>query len=278
MDNNQIEKFRPFLKWAGGKYNIADKVRKSLPSGTRLIEPFVGAGSIFLNTSFDRYTLNDINKDLINTFKYLKKDKQKFIDYSKQLFIPDNNTKSSFLELRDQFNITDDLRLKSALFIYLNRHVFNGLMRYNQSGKFNTSFGNYKKPYFPDEEMLYFARNLKSAKLTAFDFSKVMQTAKKGDVVYCDPPYVPLSLTAKFTSYHSTGFGLAQQEELVSLARELSAKGIPVVISNHDTEFVQNLYCDAKVHSFKVQRFISSKVDNRKAAKEVLAVFNEEVK
>ena len=82
------------------------------------------------------------------------------------------------------------------------------------------------------------------------------------------------SLTAKFTSYHSTGFGLAQQEQLVELAKELSSKGIPVVISNHDTEFVQNLYCDAQIHSFSVQRFISSKANNRKKAKEILAVFD----
>jgi len=271
---NNTKQFRPFLKWAGGKYRIANKVKQNLPNGSRLIEPFVGAGSIFLNTNFDRYVLNDINKDLINVFKYLKKDKKLFIKYCKQFFTIDSNRKNSFIELRDLFNKTDDQRLKSALFVYLNRHVFNGLIRYNQNGKFNTSFGDYKKPYFPEKEMLYFSKKLKTTKLTSLDFSKIMTIAKKGDVIYCDPPYVPISLTAKFVNYHSTGFNLAQQRQLVVLAKELSNIGIPVIISNQDTKFTQKLYCNAQLYSFNVQRFISCNVQNRRKSKEILAVFN----
>ena len=265
---------RPFLKWAGGKYLIVERIRKSLPEGNRLIEPFVGAGSVFLNTDFAHYTLNDINKDLINVFKVLKKEKERFVAYCYEFFTDKNNSRSAFLALREQFNTTDDIRLKAALFIYLNRHAFNGLMRYNQQGLFNTSFGDYKKPYFPEQEMLAFAKKSHLARFSCQDFSTVMKKAVPGDVVYCDPPYVPLSVTANFTKYHSSGFGLAEQEKLVTLAKELASQGITVVISNHDTEFVQDLYQGASIESFSVRRYISCNPKERNKAKELLAVFD----
>ncbi|MDA0911380.1 MAG: Dam family site-specific DNA-(adenine-N6)-methyltransferase [Proteobacteria bacterium] len=270
---DEISAQRPFLKWAGGKFQIVDKIRLSLPQGNRLIEPFVGAGSVFLNTSFEQYVLNDINQDLIGVFNILKQEKERFIGFVKELFGVENNSRSRFIQLRDKFNLTDDLRLKSALFIYLNRHAYNGLMRYNQSGQFNTSFGDYKKPYFPDSEMLAFAKRLNQAKLYCGDFEQVMSMAKKGDVVYCDPPYVPLSVTANFTKYQGEGFGLNEQERLVLKAKELAKKGIPVIISNHDTEFVQKLYKGADISSFDVQRYISRQGNNRKKVRELIAVF-----
>lgn len=270
----QQQSIRPFLKWAGGKFRIVDKIRASLPDGVRLIEPFVGAGSVFLNTNFSRYTLNDINKDLINVFKCLKREKGAFIDYCESFFCVSNNTREGFTELRDRFNETNDQRLKAALFIYLNRHAFNGLVRYNQDGQFNTSFGDYKKPYFPKGEMEAFFKKSHKAKFSCEDFSKVMLKAQPGDVVYCDPPYVPLSDTAYFTKYHTNGFGINEQEYLVELAKLLAKKGIPVIISNHDTDFVQKLYHGASIKSFEVQRFISCDGANRKKAKEILAVFD----
>lgn len=273
MKTPEQQKYRPFLKWAGGKYHIAERIQQSLPSGGRLIEPFAGAGSIFLNTSFDKYLVNDINQDLIQVYQYLKKEKHKFIEYCRSFFIEQNNEKTKFVELRTLFNQTEEPRLKAALFIYLNRHAFNGLMRYNQTGEFNTSFGSYKKPYFPEKEMLYFAEKLKKARLSSKNFACIMRQAKKGDIVYCDPPYMPLSLTANFTSYHSSSFGLKEQEQLADLAKELANKSIPVIISNHDTALVKELYKDAQLDSFEVPRFISCNVNNRKKAKEVLAFF-----
>lgn len=265
---------RPFLKWAGGKYHLVERIRQSLPEGNRLIEPFVGAGSVFLNTDYARYTLNDINQDLINVFKVLKKEKEGFIAYCYKYFTEKNNTKAAFVKLREKFNTTTDTRLKSALFIYLNRHAFNGLMRYNQLGEFNTSFGDYKKPYFPEQEMLAFAKKSHLARFNCQDFAAVMKKAQPGDVVYCDPPYVPLSVTANFTKYHSSGFGLEEQQKLVMLAKELANQGITVVISNHDTEFVQDLYQGATIESFSVRRYISCNPKERNKAKELLAVFD----
>lgn len=177
--------------------------------------------------------------------------------------------------MRTLFNETSDTRLKSALFIYLNRHCFNGLCRYNSKGGFNVPFGTYKNPGFPENEMRAFFIKSRTAKFKVLDFKEAMNSAVVGDVVYCDPPYVPLSLTSNFTDYAVGGFGLHKQEELALLAQQLQMKGIPVVISNHDTPFIRDAYQQSNIHAFEVQRYISCDSKNRNKAAEVLAVFCE---
>lgn len=265
---------RSFLKWAGGKYLLLNKIRQNLPSGHRLIEPFAGSGTVFLNTDYSNYLLADVNEDLIRCFHYLQNEKQSFIDFCKQFFQGQYNNKASFHSLRTEFNTTKDPRLKSGLFIYLNRHCFNGLMRYNQSGLFNTSFGDYKKPYFPEQEMRLFASKSSNARISCLDYVQSMEQAVPGDVIYCDPPYVPLSATSNFTTYHTGGFGPTDQENLEYMARLLAKKGIPVLISNHDVEYVQNLYATAHLIRFKVQRSISCNGDMRNKVPELLALFS----
>ncbi|HAU0282340.1 TPA: Dam family site-specific DNA-(adenine-N6)-methyltransferase [Legionella pneumophila] len=273
-EQDSIIPIRPFLKWAGGKFQIINKIRASLPKGSRLIEPFVGSGAVFLNTNYDKFILADINADLINLFEHLRIEKHNFIHFCKQFFGDEFNKKSTFLSLRSEFNSTTDNHLKAALFLYLNRHSFNGLMRYNSSGKFNTAFGDYKKPYFPENEMLAFIQKSGKAEFKCADYSLIMGEATKGDVVYCDPPYVPLSASANFTKYHSTAFGQQDQKRLVDLARELASKGIPVILSNHDTAFTQNLYQGSNIISFDVQRNISCNGNTRGRTREVLALFD----
>ena len=141
------KKIRPFLKWAGNKYRIIDQIRRKLPQGKRLIEPFVGSAAVFLNTDYERYLLTDTNADLIELYKLLKKEGKDFIEYSNSFFTDKNNNEEHYYNYREVFNTTDDCALKSALFIYMNRHGYNGLCRYNSQGKFNVPFGSYKKPY-----------------------------------------------------------------------------------------------------------------------------------
>lgn len=267
---------RPFLKWAGGKYQIIERIKRNLPEGNRLIEPFLGSGAVFFNTNYPRYTLADSNPDLINVFKQLKKGKLDFINFCASFFTPKQNNEQVFLKHREVFNTTLDAYLKAALFIYLNRHTFNGLMRYNSQGKFNVSFGRYKKPFFPRESMLFGVNKLSRAKLICTDFSNTMALAQPGDVVYCDPPYLPLSNTAKFTQYNADGFTLVHQKQLSILAEELAQKGVRVIISNHATAITLELYKKAKIKTFEVQRFISCVGNKRNKAKEVLAVFQDE--
>lgn len=266
-------KIRPFLKWAGNKYQILERIKEVLPQANRLIEPFVGSGAVFLNLDYNQYLLADNNGDLINLYLTLQTQGEPFINYCKSFFTEDNNRENRYYELRELFNTTSDAYLKAALFIYLNRHDYNGLCRYNSKGGFNTPFGQYRKPYFPEKSLLYFLTKAKNAVFKTADFRDIMRTAKKGDVVYCDPPYVPLSATANFTAYSSSGFGSKDQTELAELARELAGRGIPVLISNHATEFTLNAYKTAKIERFNVQRFISCDGANRGKAEEVLALF-----
>ncbi|MCB0061448.1 MAG: Dam family site-specific DNA-(adenine-N6)-methyltransferase [Caldilineaceae bacterium] len=265
---------KPFLKWAGNKYQIVDRIKAQLPAGKRLIEPFVGSGAVFMNTHYDRYLLADANVDLIRLYQYLQAEGDAFIDYSRQFFVPANNGKDQFYHFRTEFNTTTDSRYKSALFIYLNKHCFNGLCRYNQKGEYNVPFGRYKKPYFPEKEMRFFYEHAQNANFRHADFAEVMGDAEPGDVIYCDPPYVPLSETANFTSYSAGGFGVAEQQALAQAAAACAKRGIPVIISNHDTDFVREEYNGARFVAFDVQRYISCNGSNRGKAAELLAVFD----
>ncbi len=264
----------PFLKWAGGKGKLASVIREKLPAGSRLIEPFVGAGAIFLNTNYECYLLNDINTDLINLYKILKKHGKDFIDFTETFFIEKNNTPNKFYKFRDHFNSTHDEYEKSAIFIYFNRHGFNGLCRYNASGKFNVPYGKYKKPLFPREALLNFYQQAKKATFTCEDFAKTMHRAKAGDVIYCDPPYAPLSSTAFFNQYAGNQFDLNDQKRLAEIAQEVNQKGIPVLISNHDIALTREIYQPADITQFEVKRFISCKGDKREVVSELLALFD----
>jgi len=270
MNDNRV---RPFLKWAGSKYRILNKLAPHLV-GKRLIEPFVGSGAVFLNLSFDKYLLGDINPDLVNVFEYVKKDKHQFIREVENLFTIENNYKENYLKLREEFNSGITGKRRAAVFMYLNRHCFNGLCRYNQSGGFNVPFGRYKSPSIPNDSVQRFIDIAESTEFVCDDFQAVMGRAKIGDVVYCDPPYVPLSDTAFFTTYAAGGFTHQDQMKLAEKAKQLANKGIRVVISNHDTDVTRELYSGAKIESFLVQRMISRDVANRKQAKELLAIFN----
>lgn len=264
---------KPFLKWAGSKYRIIDRILDTLPKGNRLIEPFAGSGAVFLNTDFNDYLIADSNSDLINLFKQIQMDGADFIGYASTLFTPENNTDAAFYVLRSEFNECLEPARKSALFIYLNRHCFNGLCRYNSKGKFNVPFGRYTKPVFPEEAMLNFYGKSKRAVFETADFKSTMDKANTGSIIYCDPPYAPLTVTANFSAYTQLGFSLSDQQALADYAKKLSARGIPVAISNHNTKFTQSIYSGAKITFFEVQRFISSDANNRNRAAELLALY-----
>lgn len=265
---------KPFLKWAGGKLRIVDRIKALLPAGQRLIEPFVGSGALFLNTEYAAYLLADANADLINLYQQLQQGRQGFIDYCATFFIQTNNDEVTFYTLRRRFNQTGDPLEKAALFVYLNKHCYNGLCRYNARGEFNVPFGRYKQPYFPAAEMLTFHQKAQQATFQVQDFATTMAAAQPGDVVYCDPPYAPLSATANFTSYSAEGFGADEQQKLAEMAEQLRQRGITVIISNHDTPFTRELYALADQHSyFGVQRHISCDGAKRGKADEVLAVY-----
>jgi DNA adenine methylase len=268
------KKNRAFLKWAGGKYSLVEHIQARLPQANKLIEPFVGAGSVFLNTQFSRYLLNDINPDLINLYNLLKAQPDALINDISTFFSPRYNEEAMYYSLREEFNATQDEYYRAILFVYLNRHGYNGLCRYSLAGKFNVPFGRYKKPYFPEHEMFFFAEKSQKATFTCLPFEKVFSRARKGNVIYCDPPYAPISKTAAFTSYAARSFGQPSQEKLAELALQTSKKrGIPVLISNHDLPFTRHLYKGADFSMLSVKRSISQNGATRKPVDEILAFF-----
>ncbi|MCA1928956.1 Dam family site-specific DNA-(adenine-N6)-methyltransferase [Rheinheimera sp.] len=269
-----LKKSRAFLKWAGGKYNLVDAISLQLPDAPLLVEPFVGAGSVFLNTDYPAYLLNDINADLINLYQLLQTKPGDFIADARALFVQSSNDKNSYLSFREEFNQSSDSYQRSLLFLYLNRHGYNGLCRYNGSGKFNVPFGSYKKPYFPEAELWFFAEKAQKAKFVCMNYSELMQNLESPAVVYCDPPYVPLSRTASFTSYAKNSFDLDDQAQLANLAENCQSRGISVVISNHDTTLTRKLYEKARLTSIQVGRSISQNGATRGKVAELFALYN----
>ncbi|QTH65211.1 Dam family site-specific DNA-(adenine-N6)-methyltransferase [Psychrosphaera ytuae] len=268
------KKTRAFLKWAGGKYGLVEQINARLPEGKKLIEPFVGAGSVFLNSDYDSYLLNDVNPDLIALYKFVKARPVSFVKDAKKLFVNKNNDKVAYYGLRQEFNDSDDPYYRSLLFLYLNRHGYNGLCRYNLKGGFNVPFGDYSKPYFPEDEIFAFSQKAKKAKFVCEDYKKTFSRARKGSVIYCDPPYAPLSDTANFTSYATGGFDANEQAKLANIAERAAYKrGIPVLISNHDTELTRKLYDRSEQSFVRVSRSISQNGANRQKVGEIFAFY-----
>ncbi len=267
---------RPFLKWPGGKFKVLERILQYVKTPLRhWCEPFLGSGAVFLNAEAEHYMLADFNPHLINVYQTLQKEGFEFIRYVKKYFEPQWNTSEQYYDLRKTFNHTDSQLERAALFIYLNRHGFNGLCRYNQKGIFNVPFGSYRSPYFPEKEMRYFFEKSQRAVFSCQDFKQLLASSwqEKNSMVYCDPPYVPLSRSAAFTQYAAQGFSLQDHEDLALLANQHAASGTPVLVSNHDTPLVRKMYAGAQLDAFSVMRTISALNKGRKDVQEILALF-----
>lgn len=268
---------RSFLKWAGGKYKLLGELLPLFPEGERFVEPFVGAGVVFANVNYPSYFINDSNRDLMNVYDCLQSDVEKFIVDLREVFDLTGNNEENYIDLRDHFN---DRQLsspwmKSLFFIYLNRHCFNGLCRYNKNGKFNVPFGKYKTIYFPERELRYIGNKIKDSRVEfwATDYSTVFDYVKSGDIVYCDPPYIPLSKTSNFTQYGGQKFEERHQKHLAILAETSVSRGAIVLISNHDTEFAREIYRNARIVELEAGRSISADGNKRKPVREVVAIY-----
>jgi len=270
------KKQRAFLKWAGGKFKLMDELARHLPKGDRLVEPFVGAGSVFLNTDYPSYLLCDINQDLIGLYQIVKDRVDEYIAAAKALFCEEMNNKDAYYDIRQRFNRSSDPFSRAVYFLYLNRHGFNGLCRYNRKGEFNVPFGSYKKPYFPEQEIRAFSVKAQKAEFKCIGYEQAFELANKGDVIYCDPPYAPLSTTASFTTYVGAGFSLDDQALLARYSRHTAMeRGIPVLISNHDIPLTRELYHGARFGTVQVQRNISQNGSKRNKVDELMALYDE---
>lgn len=267
---------RSFLKWAGGKGSALKSVFNTVPpEGGMLVEPFMGSCTVSLNTNYDKYILNDYNPDLVYLCEWVAKNPKEVIRQVQPLFSGEHNNRVAFEALRLKYNYSQDSRERAILFLYLNRHVYNGLMRYNQSqGFLNTSFGKYAEPKVPVEEMHAFSKKFKMARFVCSSYKSLRFVATPDTVVYCDPPYLPISPTASFSAYTALGFSMNAHLDLNTKAALWASRGCRVFLSNHDVPALSSCYNLAKSkNSFLVARTISRSKDNRKPVKEVLLTY-----
>lgn len=265
---------RPFLKWAGGKYSSLPELERLIPAGKRLIEPFVGGGSVFLNSDkHERFLLADINADLINLYQMLTIVPDSVIAEAMKAFRHLNDAEN-YTAIREAFNAWQLNAIeRAAAFLYLNRHCFNGLMRYNLDGFFNVGWGKYKAPYFPEKELMAFRKKSSACVFMNAGFERTLRLAGDGDVVYCDPPYEPMPGTAGFTSYASGGFSWDSQVALAESCVAAHQRGAKVFISNSTAPRVIELYerHGFTLHRVNARRSISSKGSTRETANDIVA-------
>ena len=285
---------KPFIKWVGGKTQLLEEIRQLYPKRIeKYCEPFVGGGAVLFdvlsNASPKEILINDINGELINTYRQIKENVSGLVDELSVLQEKYWNStleenKNLFFEKRERFNYLkingsskEELE-KASLFIFLNKTCFNGLFRVNSKGLFNVPFNNAKKPLLCDVENL---RNcselLKNVKMTAGSYSQCESFIDKGTFVYIDPPYRPLTQTAAFTSYSENEFGDKEQIQLAQFIERLAAKGALVVTSNSDPKnvndndsFFDDLYNKFKIKRVSASRMINSNAQKRGAINELL--------
>ncbi|EBE4778264.1 Dam family site-specific DNA-(adenine-N6)-methyltransferase [Salmonella enterica] len=293
---NGILNQRSPLKWAGGKFDVAPQLREHLPKASYLIEPFVGGGSVFMNTDYERYVLCDSNPALINFYRLLTYNTSALIDRAWSFF-KDGGTRAAYERNRQTFNTitlaTARLRGEylewAALFLYLNRHGFNGMQRTNQKGEFNIPFGKHNLPYFPYMEMRLFADKARET-MTRFVCADFRTTIKglpdichrvsfhagtpSDAVIYCDPPYLPLEDKDSFTHYNGKAFTREDHQVLAeALVKAYRLYGVKSVISNSDTVETRKIYSQFELHTLNVRRSVSASSKGRKPAKEVIGVY-----
>ncbi len=246
---------RPFLKWAGGKGQLLPELTSRLPSHFRRYhEPFVGGGALFFhlwNTGkLSRgAVLSDYNTELITCYQVVRDDVEALIE-ALQEHAPNFNNHEYFLAIRQWDRQPDFAQRtpveKAARTIFLNRTCYNGLYRLNNKGQFNAPFGYYKNPLIVDPvNMRAVSAALQDVELRVGDFATVLERAEPGDLVYFDPPYVPMSATSSFTHYTGQTFGVADQQRLAKLFAQLAERGCSVMLSNSHTELARELYVNS---------------------------------
>lgn len=254
---------KPFLQWVGGKRSLIPQYQKLFPSKFgRYIEPFLGGGAIFFYLQVNKAIINDSNPELISAYEGIRDKPKEVINllrllkerHSLELYqtIRNLDREISFFSRLDRHEI-------AARMIYLNQTCFNGIYRVNKHGQFNVPIGSSLNRLICDENTIIKASKiLKNTEITSVDFDKVMTKAEKGDFVYLDPPYFPISQYSDFTRYTKEKFHQKDQERLRGAFDSLHKKGCKVMLSNSDCDYIRNLYKPYKIHTVYSGRTLNS--------------------
>ena len=275
---------KPFVKWVGGKTQLLEEVRKSLPANMLMrneltyIEPFVGGGAILFwilqeYPNIKRAIINDINAELICTYRVIQNNVNSLINklaiiQNQYISLDKEGRKEYFLEKRNLFNskLCSDVET-AALFVFLNRTCFNGLYRVNSKGNFNVPHGRYVNPKICDKENLLAVSNiLQRVEILCGDFEKTEEYAGENTIFYLDPPYKPLSETSSFTSYTKDGFNDAEQLRLRDFCTRIAKRKAQFIASNSDPrEFTGASFFERIYHQFNIRRVFATRLINAKS-------------
>lgn len=272
-----LKRMGPFVKWAGGKGQLLDRIQARIPdSYDTYHEPFIGGGAVLLGIQPGKAVINDTNKQLVNIYRQLRDDPKAVIQSVNKLDQAGKCDKDFYLRIRTRYNekiANHELDAECAgLMIWINKHCFNGLYRVNSKGLFNVPYNNRESGKSIDEEnLINIGDYLGQAKVDILcdDFEVACENVKKGDFVYFDSPYVPISMTASFTDYTKDGFTVDDHERLAKVFRRLDGIGAKVMLSNHDVPFVHELYGGYNIETVDVKRMINSNAAKR-VGKEVI--------
>ncbi|MBN2341960.1 MAG: DNA adenine methylase [Deltaproteobacteria bacterium] len=261
MPTASFDSPKPFLKWVGGKRQLMDHLVAALPAHfNRYFEPFVGGGALFFELQPVRAFLWDSNEELIDTYITLRDDVEGVIRHLKRHVYQ----KEHYYEVRAKRVSRLSPQGRAARMIFLNRTGFNGLYRVNQRGEFNVPFGRHANPRICNEQNLRaVSKSLIGVDLRATSFEAVLKNARKGDFIYLDPPYIPLSKTSNFVAYQKHGFGLDNQEVLADVIEQLDQRGCYIMLSNSDVPWMKKRYRKFHIEKVSASRNVNSKATAR---------------
>ena len=260
----------PFVKWAGGKRQLLSQIKERMPKHyNKYYEPFIGGGAVLFELLPSDAIINDINKSLINAYRQISTVPEEFINYVNKI---DNEMwddgKEYYYCIREKYNdklIKNEFDVElAALFVFLNKHCFNGLYRVNGKGLFNVPYNNSRRLSIDEEVIKNVSEYLRGITIMDGDFQEACVSAKEGDFLFIDSPYAPLNPTS-FESYTKEGFDIESHKRLSKLFDELTDRGCYCMLTNHNTEFINELYGNKgyKIDVVSVKRMINSDASNR---------------
>ena len=267
MSNSSIA---PFVKWAGGKRQLIPQIRERMPEQFNYYYvPFVGGGAVIFELLPENAVINDINRALINAYQIICEDPQAFLLEINRLDTEMwEDGKAYYYSLREHYN---DKLMKgefdvelAALFVFINKHCFNGLYRVNGKGLFNVPYNNSRRSSVDEKSIVEISEFLKDVTIISGDFEAACEGAGAGDFVFIDSPYAPLNPTS-FESYTKEGFDIESHRRLANLFDELTARGCYCMLTNHNTELINELYGNKgyTIDVVSVKRMINSDASNR---------------
>lgn len=273
-----MSELSPFVKWAGGKRQLLEKIQERMPEKyNNYYEPFVGGGAVLFALQPEKAVINDVNAALVNTYKTISENPEEFIAAVKKIDNIPEDGRSYYYSLRNQYNekmIRKELDTElAALFVFLNKHCFNGLYRVNKEGLFNVPYNNSKRKSIDEDSVRQISEYLKKVKILQGDFEEALRDANEGDFIFFDSPYAPLN-SASFEAYTKEGFGTKEHIRLAKLFDKLTNQGCFCMLTNHNTNFIKDLYGNKgyRMDVIDVKRMINS--DAKKRTGEEIIICN----